>query len=57
MDLIGLIILLIIVGVALSFIPMEARIKQIIIAVIAIFVLLWLLQGFGGHFGNSRFGR
>lgn len=41
---IGLILILIVVGVALSFIPMDAGIRQIVIAVIAVVVLFTLIK-------------
>jgi uncharacterized membrane protein len=66
MDLITLVIVLIIVGVALwlvnSMIPMDPKIKTIINVVVIIAVLLWLLSLFtgytiGGHVPNPRVGR
>ena len=49
--LINVLISLIIVGVALwlvnSFIPMDAKIKQILNVVVVIVVVLWLLRVFG----------
>jgi hypothetical protein len=64
MDLISLVIVLIIVGVALwlvnAMIPMDAKIKTIINVVVIIAVLLWLLNvftGYGvGHVPNPRIG-
>jgi hypothetical protein len=51
MSLITLIIILIVVGVLLwlinTYIPMDAKIKQILNAVVVIAVVLWLLQQFG----------
>jgi hypothetical protein len=51
MDLISVVIVLIVVGVLLwlvnNFIPMEARIKQILNIVVIIAVILWLLSAFG----------
>ncbi len=51
MSLIGLVLVLIIVGVALwlinSFIPMQSTIKKILNAVVIIVVVLWLLNAFG----------
>jgi len=50
-----LVIVLIVVGVLLwlvnSYIPMEARIKSILNAVVIIVVVLWLLSVFLGGFG------
>ena len=59
MSIIGLILLLllIIVGVVLGFVPMDARIKMIVVAVIAILVLLELCSMFGlldVRMGHSR---
>jgi hypothetical protein len=47
MSLLTLIVLLIIIGVILAIVPMEARVKQIVIAIICIAVVLWLLQALG----------
>jgi len=51
MDLISLVVVLIVVGVLLwminSYIPMEARIKQILNIVVIIAVVLWLLNAIG----------
>ena len=51
MSLITLIVILIVVGVLLwrinTYIPMDAKIKQILNAVVVIAVVLWLLQQFG----------
>jgi hypothetical protein len=47
MSLIGLLLLLVIVGVALYLIPMEPRIKTIIGVVVALAVCLWLFDYFG----------
>ena len=51
MDLIQLIVVLIVVGVLLwavnRYIPMEARIKEILNVVVIIAVVLWLLTVFG----------
>jgi len=51
MSLISLIVILVIVGVILwavnAYIPMDAKIKQILNIVVVIAVLLWLLQAFG----------
>ena len=59
---IGLLVLLVIVGVVLYLIPMDAGIKRIIVAVVALLVVLCLLQGFGlfsgnfGHWGGGGWG-
>jgi len=58
MTLIGLVITLIVVGVLLwlanTYIPMDAKIKQIMNVVVVIAVVLWLLNVFGvfGSVGN-----
>lgn len=58
MSLIGLIILLVIVGLILYFVPMDAGIKKIIVGVVAIVVIVALLQAFGlFHFADIKIGR
>ena len=63
MPLISLIIVLVVVGVLLwlvnKYIPMEARIKQILNIVVLIAVVLWLLSVFGvlPAFSGIRVGR
>jgi hypothetical protein len=58
MPIIQLLIILVIVGVLLwvvnSYIPMDAKIKQILNIVVIIAVVIWLLNLFGvfGYFGN-----
>jgi len=56
MPLISLVVVLIVVGVLLwlvnAFIPMEARIKNILNIVVIICVVIWLLNVFLGPFGN-----
>ncbi len=51
MDLISLVIVLVVVGVLLwmvnTYIPMDAKIKQILNIVVVIVVVLWLLKVFG----------
>lgn len=59
MDLLSLLIVLIVVGVALylvQLIPMDARIKQIIIVLAILFVVIWLLRALlgGGPVLNLR---
>jgi hypothetical protein len=46
MSLIGLLILLVIAGIALVLIPLDAKIKQIIYIVIAVAIVVWLLNEF-----------
>jgi hypothetical protein len=58
---IELLIVLVIAGVALyllnTYVPMAAPIKTIINVVVVLFLIIWLLQGFGvvGS-GGGRFG-
>lgn len=51
MSLLGLIITLVIVGVLLwalnAYVPMDAKIKNILNIVVVLVVVLWLLQVFG----------
>ena len=51
MSLITLIVVLVVVGVILwavnAYIPMDAKIKQILNIVVVIAVILWLLSAFG----------
>ena len=51
MPLMSLVVTLIVVGVLLwlvnTYIPMDAKIKQVLNAVVIIAVVLWLLQAFG----------
>jgi hypothetical protein len=60
MSLISLIVTLIVVGVLLwlvnSYIPMDAKIKNILNVVVVICVVVWLLSAFGviGHTGDIR---
>jgi hypothetical protein len=60
MPLVTVVVALIVVGVLLwlvnSFIPMDAKIKQILNAVVVIGVVLWLLQAFGvmGQLNNIK---
>lgn len=62
MPLMTVLITLIVVGVLLwlvnTYIPMDAKIKQILNIVVVIVVILWLLRAFGlfGHLGNLRVG-
>jgi len=63
MSLISLIIVLIVVGVLLwlvnTYIPMDAKIKNILNAVVVIAVVLWLLSVFGllDQFTTLRVGK
>ncbi len=62
MSLISLVVTLVVVGLLLwlvtTYIPMDATIKKIIVAVVVFVVVLWLLQVFGilGSIGNIRVG-
>lgn len=47
MSIIGLLLVLVLIGIVLSFLPMDARIKQIIVAIVAVLVVVWLLELFG----------
>lgn len=61
MGLIELVIVLIVVGVLLwlvnAYIPMDAKIKQILNIVVVIAVVLWLLSIFVGPINDIRVGR
>ena len=60
MSLIGLVISLVVVGVLLwllnTYVPMDAKIRQITNVVVVIVVVIWVLQGFGvlGPLQNIR---
>jgi hypothetical protein len=62
MSLVGLVVVLIVVGVLLwlvnSYVPMDAKIKNILNIVVVIAVVLWLLQVFGvlGSLNTIRVG-
>lgn len=62
MDLVQLVVILIVVGVLLwlvnTYIPMDAKIKQILNIVVVIAVVLWLLKVFGvfGSLSGIRVG-
>lgn len=47
MSLVGLIVVLILVGVALYLIPMEEKIKRTVVVIVILLAVLWLLQAFG----------
>jgi hypothetical protein len=47
MSIVGLLLVLVLIGVVLAFLPMDARMKQIVIAIVAILVAVWLLELFG----------
>lgn len=46
MTILGLLVLLIVVGVGLYFVPMDSDVKRIIIGVIALVVVLYILSQF-----------
>lgn len=48
----GLILVLILIGVALALFPMDARIKQLIYVVAVVLVILVLWNLFGGYIGR-----
>ena len=60
MSLITIIVVLVVVGMVLwlinNYIPMDAKIKNILNVVVVIVVILWLLQAFGilGSLGKVR---
>lgn len=47
MSIVGFLLILVVIGVVLAFLPMDARIKQILVAVVAILAVVWLLELFG----------
>lgn len=55
MDLGGLIILLLIIGVILAFFPIDGTIKNIILCLIVIAVILSFSHGFGWTGGHRYF--
>ena len=61
MDLIQLIIVLIVIGVLLycvnAFIPMDAKIKQILNVIVVIAVVLFILSLFVGYMPHIHVGR
>ena len=62
MSLVALVVTLLVVGVLLwainTYIPMDAKIKQILNIAVVIAVILWLLNAFGllGSMNNIRVG-
>lgn len=58
---IALLLALIVVGVVIGIVPMDDRIRRIVIAIIAVAVVVWLLEGFGlfttPSFGHGRWFR
>ena len=47
MSIVGLILLLILAGVVLYYVPMDPRLKTIIIVVLALVTVGWLMSWFG----------
>lgn len=47
MSILGLVLVLVIVGVVLYYMPMDGRIKTIIVIVLALVVGAWMLDYFG----------
>ena len=60
MTIIGLLVVLVLIGIGLyvlnAVVPMDAKIKMIINAVVVILVLLWLLEAFGLFTGLGGIG-
>lgn len=54
MDLGGLIVLLLIVGVILAFFPIDGTIKNVILCLIVVAVLLSFVHGFGWYSGTPH---
>ena len=63
MPMTNILITLLVVAVLLwlvnTYLPMPAKIKQVVNIVAVVLVLLWVANVFGllGHFGNARLGR
>ena len=53
MSIVGLVLVLILAGVVLAYVPTDARIKTLIIVVLALVTLGWLMSWFGlwGYLG------
>ena len=47
MSIIGLVVLLVLVGVGLVYIPIDKRVKTLIVVVLALVTVAWLLSYFG----------
>ena len=47
MSIIGLVLVLILAGVVLAYVPMDGRIKTIIVVVLALVTVGWLMSYFG----------
>lgn len=61
MDLLTLIILIVVIGVLLwavnTYIPMDAKIKQILNIVVVIALILFVISLFSGYFPNIHVGK
>ncbi len=60
MSLVGLLVALIVIGVALyivRMIPMDPTVQKIITALVLLATVLWLLEGFGVFAGYSHINR
>lgn len=61
MDLISLVVVLIVIGILLwlvnAYIPMDAKIKNILNIVVVVAVVLWILNLFVGPLPNIHVGR
>ena len=55
MSIVGLVLVLILVGVVLAYVPMDGRIRTIIIVVLALVTVGWLMSWFGlwGYLGTG----
>lgn len=55
---IALIIVGLLLYLAVTYIPMNAAIRNVLIGFVVVFVVIWLLQGFGllGSVGDIRIG-
>ena len=53
MSIIGLVLFLVLAGVALYYIPMDGRIKTVVVVVLALVTVGWLMSWFGlwGYLG------
>ena len=58
---IEVLLLLVVVGIVLAVIPIDGTIRNIVVAIIAILVLIWIVNGLGsggfGSYGHGGFGR
>lgn len=55
MDLMGLIVLLLIVGVVLAFFPIDGTIRNVVLCIVVVAVILTLAHGFGWFGGSAHF--